>query len=180
MALTVTFTLNGNKVAVAETGDVTRNYSLKPEYNVFPHPSKTDRVIITNNANPAGNDSDTYEYRIGDIAGAPVSDPLVLPAEQNATVTYLTTNFFKGYTIADLAVDTVNVDIARNTWETIKNESNDAVFTASYYSGAPAGNPSGNTNNMETLIISSAALATSATKTFTWDASDNLLTITYS
>jgi hypothetical protein len=102
MALTVTFTTNGNKVAVAETGDVTRNYTLKPEYNVFPHPYKTDRVIITDNATTAGNDSESHEYRIGDIQGA--------PGEQNSAVTYLTTNFFKGYTVADLSVDTIEVN----------------------------------------------------------------------
>jgi hypothetical protein len=162
MALTVTFTLNGNKVAVAETGDVTRNYSLKPEYNVFPHPAKSDRVIITNNANPAGNDSDTYEYRIGDIAGAPVSDPLVLPAEQNATVTYLTTNFFKGYTIADLSVDTINVDVARNDLETLKNEASD-------YNRAFTYADAGTADERVTLIThSSVALGLTVTETFTY------------
>jgi hypothetical protein len=177
MAITNTLTLTNNKVLVAETGGAggPRTYTLKPDYNIFPHPTKSLKVILTDDADPAGLGEDTVEYDISTFVGNPD------PTDVNATVVWLKDTYFKGLTIADLSVDTVNVDIVRSNLETIKNEANDMVKTALYYAGGvEAGNPSGSIDNIKTLTYSSVALGLTVTETFTWDATDKFLTSTLS
>lgn len=48
-----------------------------------------------------------------------------------------------------------------------------------YYAGVAAGNPSGNTNNIETAVFSDTT-GVVFTQTFTYDANDNVLSIVVS
>jgi hypothetical protein len=116
MAVTYTFTLSGNKVIVDEAGGTggARKFTYRADYNVMPS-KKAGHVIITDNANDAGLSNNTYEYDISTILvipGAPLAHSV---ANVNTTVAWLTTNFFKGLTIADLTVDEVNVDLDAGT-----------------------------------------------------------------
>lgn len=172
MAITYTFTQTGNKVIVDEVGGSggARKFTYKADYNVMPS-RKPLHILITDDVNSAGLNSQSYEYDISNITGNPT------PADVNATVAWLTTNFFKGLTIADLSVDEINVDIVRSNLETIKNESDDMVKTFTYYVAIVAGeNPSGN-KNVSTIVYSSTALALSATEKFKYDALDDVITI---
>ena len=69
-------------------------------------------------------------------------------------------------------IETYNL---RDNWNTVAGN----IATLSYYSGVVAGNPSGTTTNVETSVYSDGG-GTVFTNTFTYDAADNILTITTS
>lgn len=174
MALTYAFALTGNKVTITETDSLAnvRKYSYSSDYNVIPS-NKSGYLLITKNANISGVDNNTFEIPVANITGN------ATPNDVNATIIWITTDYFKGLSVADVTVDTVTVDITRNNKETVINESTDGVKTFTYYGGVEAGNPSGN-KNVKTIVYSSALLSISATETFTYDAADDVLTITLS
>lgn len=74
----------------------------------------------------------------------------------------------------------------RSNLHKLKNEANDLAKTFAYYGGVdPINNPSGNKNIVTinyqgTIDIAGTPTLTSITETFTWDADDDVLTITVS
>lgn len=170
-----TFTLTGNKVTVDEYDGITatRKFTFNADYNVLPVSDlRPKEVAISRNANFSGTDKDTFVFDISKINTNPT------PTDREATIAWLTTNYFKGLAIVDVSVDTVNVNVANNEKQTILNERENALRTFTYYAGVEAGNPSGN-KNVKTIVYSSAtAPAITVTETFAYDADDDVLTIT--
>ena len=69
----------------------------------------------------------------------------------------------------------IETQLNKDAWLTIPTNS----VAYSYYAGVAAGNPSGNTNNIETAVFSDAG-GVVFTQTFTYDANDNVLSIVVS
>ena len=69
----------------------------------------------------------------------------------------------------------IETQLNKDTWITIPTNS----VAYNYYAGVAAGNPSGNTNNIETAVFSDAG-GIVFTQTFTYDANDNVLSIVVS
>ena len=79
-------------------------------------------------------------------------------------------------TTGNAILTTINTYMTYEVWDTIVG--NSKVFA--YYTGTGSGaNPSGNTNNIQTITYKTGS-TTILTRTFTYDASDNVLTITAS
>lgn len=83
-------------------------------------------------------------------------------------------------TTIDTSLNNIEADIeeirardARKEWDSIPGN----VITFTYYTGIAAGNPSGNTSNVQTAVYSNG-LGTVYTKTYTYDAGDKVLTVT--
>lgn len=69
----------------------------------------------------------------------------------------------------------IETQLNKDTWLTIPTNS----VAYNYYAGVAAGNPSGNTNNIETAVFSDIG-GVVFTQTFTYDANDNVLSIVVS
>ena len=91
--------------------------------------------------------------------------------------TLLAEDFATQTTLVQLYTSAQSTDttLLRTGWNTRAGD----VSTFSYYSGVVAGNPSGNTSNVQTVVLSNGG-GTVLTQTFTYDANDNPLTVTTS
>jgi hypothetical protein len=97
----------------------------------------------------------------------------------NVDVSASTTQQILQDLLSDFFVGLSNIvkDIERNvkadTWTTIPGNS----IEFNYYAGVAAGNPSGSTDNIETAVYKQG-ITTVFTQTFTYNADDNVLSIT--
>jgi hypothetical protein len=118
---------------------------------------------------------DTREQEILRLILDALKTGIVTNAPAGASTSALQTTGNNSLSSLDTKATTNNTYTSYEVWDAIPGNSKE--FT--YYSGEVAGNPSGNTDNIQTIVYKTG-VSTILTRTFTYNSSDNILTITAS